>query len=119
MKIALVAPYDWAYPGGVNIHIQCLANEFIKMGHQVTIVAPSSKSAAELKTPNLVVIGRPLPVPLAGSYARVSVSFNCANTVREFLAENEFDVLHIHEPLFPALPLTVLRVSNMLTVGTF
>ena len=119
MKIALVSPYDWAYPGGVNNHIQCLANEFIKKGHQVTIVAPSSKSAAELKNPNLVVIGRPLPVPLAGSYARVSVSFNCANTVREFLAENKFDVLHIHEPLFPALPLTVLRVSNMLTVGTF
>ncbi len=38
MKIGFVSPYDWAYPGGVNNHIENLSNEFQRLGHQTIIV---------------------------------------------------------------------------------
>ena len=40
MKIALVSPYDFTWPGGVTVHISQLAHQFTNMGHQVQILAP-------------------------------------------------------------------------------
>ena len=40
MRIALVSPYSWTYPGGVTRHIDALAQEFIAAGHQVRVLAP-------------------------------------------------------------------------------
>ncbi len=119
MKIALVSPYDWAHLGGVNNHIQRLSHEFMGSGHRVAIIAPSSKPVEELDEPNLIVIGRPIPVPIAGSVARITLSFHRTRQVRAVLDEHEFDVVHLHEPLFPFLPVTVLRYSNAVNVGTF
>ena len=42
MKIALVSPYDLAYPGGGGRHVNGLAHQFRSLGHQVVIIAPSS-----------------------------------------------------------------------------
>ena len=47
MKLALVSPYDFAYPGGVTEHVASLAEQFIANGHEVHIVAPSSDDDAE------------------------------------------------------------------------
>ncbi|MBI4329099.1 MAG: glycosyltransferase family 4 protein [Chloroflexi bacterium] len=119
MKIALVSPYDFAYPGGVTVHVSHLDEWFRRWGHEVKILAPSSQSAQALGRDNLIVIGRPVPVPSSGSVARISVSFRLAGRVRQVLEQERFDIVHIHEPLVPALPLTVLRVTLIPTVGTF
>jgi phosphatidylinositol alpha-mannosyltransferase len=119
VKIGLISPYDWAHPGGVNTHIRCLSDQFRSMGHRTTIVAPASKPVAELDTDNLVVIGKPIPVPMAGSVARITLSVHRARRVKSLLEDEEFDVVHIHEPLLPVLPLAALRFSRSLNVGTF
>ncbi len=119
MKIALVSPYDWAHHGGVNNHIACLSKEFVQRGHRTTILAPSSKPAEELEEDNLVLIGRPVPLPLSGSWARVTLSFHRNRQLKRLLDDENFDVLHMHEPLFPVLPLMALRFSKSLNVGTF
>ena len=38
MKLALVSPYDFAYPGGVTQHVANLAEQFMAHGHEVHIV---------------------------------------------------------------------------------
>ena len=40
MRIALLSPYSWAYPGGVNRHIEALAQRFMEDGHHVRVLAP-------------------------------------------------------------------------------
>lgn len=119
MRIALVSPYDLAYPGGVAGHIVALEREFTRRGHWVRLLAPSSRSAVEMGLDNVLVVGRPWPVPAAGSIARISLSLRLAARVKAILGEGAFDIVHLHEPLAPALPITVLRCSNTINVGTF
>jgi phosphatidylinositol alpha-mannosyltransferase len=51
--------------------------------------------------------------------ARITLSFHLANQVATIVADERFDVLHFHEPLLPALPMTMLRMSTTANVGTF
>lgn len=119
MKIALVSPYDYPYPGGVTNHVRHLYCEFKAMGHDVRIMAPSSNRNLEREEPDVYRIGGVRRVPANGSIARITLSFRLARRVREVLADEQFEVVHAHEPLMPFLPPTVLRYSDALNVGTF
>ncbi len=121
MKIALVSPYDYPYPGGVTEHIAHLAAEFRKRGHEVHIIAPQSdKAEMHVQVEETVhPVGTVVPVPANGSVARISLSLRLSRQVKEILEQEDFDVIHLHEPLLPALPVTVLRHSHSLNVGTF
>jgi len=124
LKIGLVSPYDFAYPGGVTEHISHLAAEFGRVGHEAHIIAPYSRGEPTAGEPlpgepRVHAVGRVVPVPANGSVARISISLTLSRMVKQLLAAEQFDVLHLHEPLMPALPLTVLRHSQTLTVGTF
>lgn len=119
MKIALVSPYDYPYPGGVTEHIVHLAAEFRTRGHEVHIIAPQSESMHAQVGEIVHPVGSVVPVPANGSVARISLSLRLSRKVKEILEREEFDVIHLHEPLLPALPVTVLRHSHSLNVGTF
>ena len=95
MKIALVSPYDFAFPGGVTVHIEQLAQEFIRQGHEAWIIAPSSQPADALPFDRFVRLGVPVPVPAGGSVARLSLSPWLLRNVRELLEREQFDVLHV------------------------
>jgi phosphatidylinositol alpha-mannosyltransferase len=118
MKIALVSPYDFAFPGGVVNHISALAYYFTKMGHEVKIIAPASKAVTGVGN-HFIQIGKPRPVPASGSIARITLSLRLASRIKAILAEEEFDIIHLHEPFMPMLCSAVLRFSNTACVGTF
>jgi phosphatidylinositol alpha-mannosyltransferase len=119
MKIALVSPYDFTWPGGVTVHISQLAHQFTLMGHQVKILAPHSPAARMPEDSNFVPLGRSVPIPAAGSTARLTLSIWLHSKIRDLLARERFDVVHLHEPLMPVLSLFALQPSNALNVGTF
>ena len=102
-------------------HILHLNEQFKSAGHQVRIIAPcSTKKVEELgEDPHFIPVGRPVPIPTAGSVARVALSLRLAAKVKSILRQEKFDVVHLHEPLLPALPITVLRFSEAVNVGTF
>src|ERR671939_974439 len=79
VKLALVSPYDFAYPGGVTEHVAHLAEQFRARGHEVHIVAPSSDDEAEPLGGGDVAaqvhrIGRVVSIPANGSVARITLS---------------------------------------------
>lgn len=119
MKIALVSPYDLAVSGGVNSHIVPLAAQFGARGHEVCIVGPASAEPVIGGAAKVVTIGRPVPVPVSGSVARIALSLRLSGQVKELLEREQFDIVHVHEPLMPFLPITFLRRSEAVNVGTF
>lgn len=119
MKIALVSPYDFTYPGGANEHIAHLAAEYRQLDHQVRILAPAARGRPLPADRDFHRIGTPVPIHSNGSTARITLSLTLSHQVKRILADEHFDVVHLHEPLMPALPLTVLYHSEARNVGTF
>jgi phosphatidylinositol alpha-mannosyltransferase len=119
MKIGLVTPYDWSYPGGVRDHVSHLAEQFIEMGHEVRILAPASGLKRKVHEKNVLKMGWTTPIPINGSIARILIDPSLAFRVRRVLQREHFDIIHVHEPLVPGLSQQVLRCSRVLTVGTF
>jgi len=116
MRIALVSPYDWCVEGGVKSHIAHLAKYFRQWGHDVTIFAPASEP--EKVAGECVVMGKPRSLRVSGSVARITFAWKSPE-VKAALAEGNFDVVHLHEPLMPLLPYHFLRYASSATVGTF
>ncbi len=119
MKIALVTPYDFPYPGGVTEHIMHLDREFRARGHETRIIAASTKDEDGLNDNVIKVSGALSPIPYSGSTARITLSPPVYRRVKKILKEEKFDVVHVHEPAVPILCVAVLRHSHAVNVGTF
>jgi phosphatidylinositol alpha-mannosyltransferase len=122
MKIAMVSPYDFAWPGGVNAHVSQLSTELRQRGHDVTVIAPQTSAGDEPRrepSDGFIPMGRPVPLWAGGSTARVTLSWWLWPRIRLLMAREQFDLVHVHEPLAPILPLMILHHSRAVNVGTF
>ncbi len=122
MKIGLVSPYDWSYPGGVQDHIAHLAAELRSRGHTVRILTPATGQKARRVEYGVYRLGWAAPVHVNGSVARIALAPDVRGRIRALLERERFDVLHLHEPLASSVPLTMLHLkgaSQSLYVGTF
>ena len=118
MKIALVSPYDYPYPGGVTKHITNLSRRYRELGHQTTIFAPSSQSGENGLADVINLSSFVVPVPYNGSVARLSFSPFLAARVSRRLRQERYDILHLHEPVTPVLPWMVMRGAQKASPGT-
>jgi len=119
VKIGLVSPYDYSFPGGVVNHISHLAHHFARWGHETRIIAPCSRKGVRYFEEKITPVGKPLPIPSAGSVARIPLSPWLPAQVHEVLDREKFDILHLHEPFTPMLSLSALIESKCTNVGTF
>ncbi|MER7495891.1 glycosyltransferase family 4 protein [Streptomyces pharetrae] len=117
MRIGIVCPYSWDVPGGVQFHIRDLAEYFIRLGHEVSVLAPADDDTP--LPPYVVSAGRAVPVPYNGSVARLNFGFLSAARVRRWLHDGAFDVIHIHEPTSPSLGLLACWAAQGPIVATF
>ncbi|MFC9733303.1 glycosyltransferase family 4 protein [Streptomyces roseolus] len=117
MRIGIVCPYSWDVPGGVQFHIRDLAEHLIRLGHEVSVLAPADDDTP--LPPYVVSAGRAVPVSYNGSVARLSFGFLSAARVRRWLHDGTFDVVHIHEPTSPSLGLLTCWAAQGPIVATF
>ena len=116
MRIGLVCPYSIDIPGGVQNHVLDCAQELIRRGHYVSVLAPGDEDA---QVPAFVVTaGRSVGIPYNGSVARLSFGPLSYSRVRRWLRAENFDVLHVHEPSVPSLPLLACWVASGPIVAT-
>jgi len=118
MKIALVSPYDFAHPGGVTSHISSLERYLTRLGHEVKVIAPASRPISSFGD-RFIRIGTPLPFRASDSVIRISISIRLGPRIKAVLAEEKFDIIHLHEPFMPMLCSAMLRFSDTVNVGTF
>ena len=116
-RIGIVCPYGWDTPGGVQSHIADMANYLISQGHHVSVLAPVIDEAA---VPDYVYpAGRPIAIPYNGAVARVLFGPIAFSRVRTWIANGDFDLLHLHEPAIPSLSLLACWAAEGPMVGTF
>jgi phosphatidyl-myo-inositol alpha-mannosyltransferase len=117
VRIGMVSPYSFDIPGGVQNHVRDLSETLLGLGHQVSVLAPADDDAA---LPAYVVsAGRAVPVPYNGSVARLAFGPISAARVRRWLADGDFDVLHVHEPFSPSLAMLAVMYARTPVVATF
>jgi phosphatidylinositol alpha-mannosyltransferase len=132
VRIALVSPYSWSYQGGVNRHVEALAEEFLGRGHHVRVLAPLDppgrlsqamhRAPAEARElPDyLVPLGRSVGIGANGAVSNLSLSpAGGFAAPRRELRRGEYDVIHVHEPLAPLVGWNAALGARTPVVGTF
>lgn len=122
VTIALVTPYDYAVPGGVNNHVAHLARSLRQRGVRAFIIAPTSDMGPA--PPYLLPLsGTVLTIPSGGAGARVTLAPFVPRQLGRMLQERRFDVVHLHNPLSPLACLSCLwqrpRIPQTAFVATF
>lgn len=117
LKIGIVCPYGWDTPGGVQNHVRDLAEYLIAAGHDISVLAPVID---ETKIPSYVKsAGKPIAIPYNGAVARVLFGPIAFARVRQWIAQGDFDILHLHEPAIPSISLLACWAGEGPMVGTF
>ena len=118
LKIGIVCPYGWDTPGGVQIHIKELSQWLIAKGHEVSVLAPVTDEGLNIE-PWVVSAGRPITIPYNGAIAKVIFGPLASSRVKQWIANGNFDLLHLHEPAIPSLSLLAGWAGDGPMVATF
>lgn len=119
MKVALVCPYAWDRPGGVQSHIRALSTALKERDHETLVIAPTVGRLETLGS-GVERAGHAVGIPANGSVAPIAFGPVAAAALRRALKAFDPDVVHLHEPLVPSLSLLALwNHSDRPLVGTF
>jgi phosphatidyl-myo-inositol alpha-mannosyltransferase len=117
LRIALVTEYYYPHLGGVCEHVHFFAREARRRGHHVDVI--TSHIPGALEQPNVIRLGRSQPVYCNGSQARITVGVGIRKQMRRVLRAGQYDVVHVHSPLTPVLPILAIEEADCPVVGTF
>jgi phosphatidylinositol alpha-mannosyltransferase len=131
MKVGIVVPYSWSFWGAVLEHAELQAQALQRLGHETrTIVGhdPPGRFTNALHPrhgrhgtppPDVLPVGRSVIVPANGSLPNIVLSPSAVVRIKRILERERFDVLHLHEPMTPAICTAVLALARVPCVATF
>jgi phosphatidylinositol alpha-mannosyltransferase len=116
VRVGLLCPYSLSIPGGVQGQVLGLARSLRNQGHEARVLAPCDGPPPEaFVTP----LGKSVPAAANGSVAPLAPDPAAQLRTMRALWDEDFDVLHLHEPFAPGPCMTALLVKPAPTLGTF
>src|ERR671937_703400 len=131
MKVGIVVPYSWSYWGGVpeHAHHQALALRRLGvetrtlMGHdppgRLTHLLHPRRGRHDRPPSDVIPVGRSVIVPANGALPNIVLSPRSVGRIRRTLERERFDVVHVHEPMTPAICIAALALARVPLVATF
>ena len=120
LKIAMVTQAYHPTVGGVTQHVDGTATALRARGHRVTVVtsrhAGASPNGGE---PGVFRMGRNFTLLYNGADNNITLGLGLERTLKEHLDRERYDVVHVHCPLSPSLPMLAIRAARQPVVGTF
>lgn len=116
LRIGIVSPYSLTVPGGVQAQVLGLARQLRRDGHEARVLGPCDGPPPEaFVTP----LGNSLPTAANGSIAPLAPDASATMRTIRALRDEQFDVLHVHEPFAPGPTLTTYVMRGAPLVATF
>jgi phosphatidylinositol alpha-mannosyltransferase len=131
VKVGIVVPFSWSFWGAVVEHAELQAAALEDLGHDVRLIMgndPPGQFTRALHPrvgrhgnppANVIPVGRSVIVPANGSLPNIVLSPRAFFRIRRALERERFDVLHLHEPMTPAICTAVLVLARTPIVATF
>lgn len=135
MKIGVVTEEYSPATGPIADHVQQFAREARRLGHTVKILTgampdlrppgpaappgPGRAAAVALREPDVLRLARSRPILRRGALRRAAGGWGAGEALRSALARERLDVVHVHDPLSPVLPLLAVHHATGPLVGTF
>jgi phosphatidylinositol alpha-mannosyltransferase len=131
MKLGIVVPYSWSFWGAVVEHAELQADALQRLGVETRTIMGNDPPGSFTRAlhprlgrhgsppPDVIPVGRSVIVPANGSLPNVILSPRTVPRIARALARERFDLLHIHEPMTPAIGVGTLALARCPVVATF
>ena len=120
LKILFVSDIFYPHPGGISEHIDSLARYLRKRGHLTYILTANFNSGVDYKDPDYVIrVGKAFKIPINKSIGSITLSPKLNKLVKDIVQKNNYDIIHIHGPIAPVLPMLAIKYSRSINVATF
>ena len=131
MKVGIVVPYSWSYWGAVPEHAELQAEALRRLGVETRTIIGHDPPGSFTRVlhprhgrhgrppPDVIPVGRSVIVPANGALPNIVLSPSAVPRIKRALREERFDVLHLHEPMTPAICVAVLAWATCPIVATF
>jgi phosphatidylinositol alpha-mannosyltransferase len=120
LNIAIVTHAYYPQYGGVTEHVHHSAVELRRRGHRVTIITCGHRDADYAEADNVMRLGSNMLIRYNRAYVNLTTGWNIYGKMKRLLRQGQYDIVHVHCPLVPVLPLAATRTArNALIFGTF
>lgn len=116
MRVGIVCPYSLTLPGGVQGQVLSLGRALQRQRVDARILGPCDGPPP---TASVIPLGNSIPTANNGSVAAIAPDPAAALRTLRALRDEDFDVIHIHEPFAPGPSLTAMVAGSSPKVGTF
>jgi phosphatidylinositol alpha-mannosyltransferase len=131
VKVGIVVPYSWSFWGAVVEHAELQAHALAELGVETRTIMGNDPPGSFTRVlhprlgrhgtppPEVIPVGRSVIVPANGSLPNIVLSPRTQLRVKRALERERFDVLHLHEPMTPAICVAALAYARCPIVATF